>query len=225
MAQILTAIKGDRLLPGSSWPASGYLARVPRTPAAKTFGDSNSNTDVSATQCPKIAILLGCRSGKFGPKKDTESEKLGGNVDESYLYRTLVISVIYGFGGGDVTVTNVKSSVESGKSTLKIRSESGKLLTIGCRFPAKLTNFGTLEQLANRALTLLWILVFSAILASSGVSATVVAFGFGMCLQQQKVDMSDTIMAATPAPRGKRPLNDPGMTPGRPRHDPRTTTE
>ena len=28
-------------------------------------------------QCPKIAILLGCLSGKFEPQKDSESEKLG----------------------------------------------------------------------------------------------------------------------------------------------------
>ena len=48
------------------------------------------------------------------------------------------------FGGGVMTVTNAKSSAESEKFTLKIRSESGKLFTIGCHFPPKLTNFGIL---------------------------------------------------------------------------------
>ena len=43
-----------------------------------------------------------------------------------------------------MTVTNAKASAESEKFNLKIRSESGKLLTIGCHFPPKSTNFGTL---------------------------------------------------------------------------------
>ena len=43
-----------------------------------------------------------------------------------------------------MTVTNAKSSPESEKCTLKIRRESGKLFTIGCPFPPKSTNFGTL---------------------------------------------------------------------------------
>ena len=56
----------------------------------------------------------------------------------------MVISVSCGFVGGVITVTNAKSSSESEKFTLKIRSESGKLFTIGCHFPPKSTNFGTL---------------------------------------------------------------------------------
>ena len=55
----------------------------------------------------------------------------------------MVISVNYGFGGGVTTVTNAESSAESEKFTLKIRSESGKLFTIGCHFPPKSTNFET----------------------------------------------------------------------------------
>ena len=55
-----------------------------------------------------------------------------------------MISVNYAFGGGVITVTNAKSSAESEKFTLKIRSESGKLFTNGCHFPPKSTNFGTL---------------------------------------------------------------------------------
>ena len=39
----------------------------------------------------------------------------------------------------------VKTSVESGKFTFKVRSESGKLSTIGCHLPPKSTNFGTLR--------------------------------------------------------------------------------
>ena len=57
----------------------------------------------------------------------------------------MVISVSYGFDGGVMTVTNAKSSAESEKYILKIRSESGKLFTIGCHFPSKSTNFGTLR--------------------------------------------------------------------------------
>ena len=56
----------------------------------------------------------------------------------------MIISVSYGFVGGVITVTNAKSSAESEKLTLKISSESGKLFTIGCHFPLKSTNFGTL---------------------------------------------------------------------------------
>ena len=56
----------------------------------------------------------------------------------------MVMSVSYGFVGGVITVTNAKSSAESEKFTLKIRSESGTLFTIGCHFPPKSTNFGTL---------------------------------------------------------------------------------
>ena len=56
----------------------------------------------------------------------------------------MVISVNYGFGGG--VITNAKSSAESEKFTLKIRSESGKLFTNGCHFPPKSANFGTLQK-------------------------------------------------------------------------------
>ena len=69
--------------------------------------------------------------------------------DELDLHRRkLVISVNYGFGGGVLTVTNAESSDcdESAKFTLKIRSESGKLFTIGCHFPSKSSNFGTLVE-------------------------------------------------------------------------------
>ena len=43
-------------------------------------------------------------------------------------------------------LTNAKGSFESGKFTLKITCESGKLFTTGCRLPSKSTNFGTLRQ-------------------------------------------------------------------------------
>ena len=49
--------------------------------------------------------------------------------DEFDLCRKLVISVNYGFGGGVMSVTNAKSSAESEKFTLKIRSESGKKMS------------------------------------------------------------------------------------------------
>ena len=57
----------------------------------------------------------------------------------------MVISVNYGFGGGVMTVANAKSSPESEKFAMKIISESGILLTMGCHFPSKSTNFGTLD--------------------------------------------------------------------------------
>ena len=60
------------------------------------------------------------------------------------MQKTVVISVNYGFGGSIMTVTNAKSSAESEKFTLKIRSDSGKLFTIGCHFPPKSTNTGLL---------------------------------------------------------------------------------
>ena len=41
-------------------------------------------------------------------------------------------------------LTNAKGSFESGKFTLKITCESGKLFTTECRLPPKSTNFGTL---------------------------------------------------------------------------------
>ena len=44
--------------------------------------------------------------------------------------------------GGVMNVTNAKLSAESEKFTLKIRSESGKLFTIGRHFPPTSTNFG-----------------------------------------------------------------------------------
>ena len=50
-----------------------------------------------------------------------------------------------GGGGRSMVFTNIKASVESGKLILKIRSESGKLSTIGCHFPLKSTNFWTLQ--------------------------------------------------------------------------------
>ena len=61
------------------------------------------------------------------------------------MYKTVVISLNYGFVRGVMTVSIAKSSAESEKFTLKIRRESGKLFTIGCHFPPKLTNFGTLH--------------------------------------------------------------------------------
>ena len=54
-----------------------------------------------------------------------------------------MFSMNYGFDGSVMTVTNAKSSAESEKFTLKIRSERGKLFTIGYHFPPKSTNFGT----------------------------------------------------------------------------------
>ena len=44
-----------------------------------------------------------------------------------------------------MVIAYVKASAESGILILKITSESGKLFTIGCHFPSKSTNFGTLE--------------------------------------------------------------------------------
>ena len=54
----------------------------------------------------------------------------------------MVISVNYGFGGDGMAVTNAKSSDESEKLTMKIRSESGKLHYIrdGRHFQHKSTN-------------------------------------------------------------------------------------
>ena len=44
-----------------------------------------------------------------------------------------------------MAVTEFRSPAESGKFTLMSRSKSGKLSTIGCHFPPKATNFGTLS--------------------------------------------------------------------------------
>ena len=46
-------------------------------------------------------------------------------------------------------LTNAKGSFESGKFTLKITCESGKLFTTGCRLPPKSTNFGTLDPVSQ----------------------------------------------------------------------------
>ena len=43
-----------------------------------------------------------------------------------------------------MAVAYVKISVKSGKFTFEVRSESGKLSTIGCHLPPKSTHFGTL---------------------------------------------------------------------------------
>ena len=37
-------------------------------------------------QCPKIEIVLGCRSGKFGPQKDCESGTFGGKYVINWIY-------------------------------------------------------------------------------------------------------------------------------------------
>ena len=37
-------------------------------------------------QCSKIAILLGCQSGKFGPQKDGVSGKFGGKCGMNEIY-------------------------------------------------------------------------------------------------------------------------------------------
>ena len=49
-----------------------------------------------------------------------------------------------------VAVAYVEISVKSGKFTFEVRSESGKLSTIGCHLPPKSTHFGTLS-VANPA--------------------------------------------------------------------------
>ena len=46
-----------------------------RDPLSVSTPTSDRNT-TSCVQCPKIAILLGCLSGKFEPKKDSESGKM-----------------------------------------------------------------------------------------------------------------------------------------------------
>ena len=56
----------------------------------------------------------------------------------------MVISVVGIALTGVLAVTNFKASAESGKFTFKSRSESGKLSTVGCHFPPKATNVGTL---------------------------------------------------------------------------------
>ena len=78
------------------------------------------------------------------PKK-TRSGKFGGKYCINWIYIENSGDFSYVFGGGIITVTNAKSSDESEKFTLKIRSESGKLFTNGCHFAPKSTNFGTLH--------------------------------------------------------------------------------
>ena len=48
-----------------------------------------------------------------------------------------------------MVITHVKASVDSGKMIYKVRRESGKLSTIGCHFPPKSTNFGTMPRVGN----------------------------------------------------------------------------
>ena len=87
------------------------------------------------------------------------------------MYKTGVILVNYDFGGSVMTVSDAKSSAESGKFTLKIRSESEKLFTNGCHFPPKTTNFGTLRQKANvRTLQLKTILMRSSRVSNDTLS-------------------------------------------------------
>ena len=46
-------------------------------------------------------------------------------------------------------LTNVKGLFESGKFTLKMTCESGKLVTTGCHLPPKSTKFGILSMKIN----------------------------------------------------------------------------
>ena len=59
----------------------------------------------------------------------------------------------YSDGSGISANANAKAFVWSVKFTPKIRTESGKLSSIGCHFPPKLTNFGTLLLKNNLALS------------------------------------------------------------------------
>ena len=119
------------------------LTRYPSSTLLVTHDPSSPLTP--RPQCPKIAILLGCQSGKFGPLKDGASGKFGGNRGMNYIYveNCSDFSELW-LWCGVTTVTNAKSSTESEKFLLKIESESGILFTIGCHFPPELTNFGTL---------------------------------------------------------------------------------
>ena len=49
-------------------------------------GDTPVADDTGMGQCPKIAILLGCLSGKFGPQKGYESGKFGGKYGMNWIY-------------------------------------------------------------------------------------------------------------------------------------------
>ena len=55
----------------------------------------------------------------------------------------------YSDGSGIQANADAKAFVWSGKFTPKIRSESGKLSSVGCHFTPKLTNFGTLHHTPN----------------------------------------------------------------------------
>ena len=65
------------------------------------------------------------------------------------MRKTMLISKqvrYFGAGFGDIALISAEGLVEleSGKFTLKITSESGKLFTIGCHLPPKSAHFGTL---------------------------------------------------------------------------------
>ena len=89
---------------------------------------------------PKITIPLGCQSGKFKSQIDSKSGKFGAKC------RIWIWGYVENHGA------YVKISVKSGKSTFKVRSESGKLSTIGCHLPPKSTHFGTLVMACWRNL-------------------------------------------------------------------------
>ena len=81
-----------------------------------------------------------------------------GSVD-SLVIDSLILTFVrprlflcYDVGGRAMVITNVKASVQSGKLILKIKRESGNLSTIGCHFPLKSTNFGTLlDDICNNS--------------------------------------------------------------------------
>ena len=104
----------------------------------------------TSSQCPKITILFGCQCGKFQPKKIVRVENFGAKVGYEFCFcGKLRLPVCYSDGGGIMAVTNVKVCVWSVKFAAKIKRESGKLSTIGCHLPFKLTNFGTPQSASS----------------------------------------------------------------------------
>ena len=100
---------------------------------------------INFTSVSQNCNLAWVSSGKFEPQNDSESGKFGA---ELWIWIRLKWKLwcfqCYSFDGSAMAVTEFRASAESGKFTLKSRSESGKLSTIGCHFPPKATNFGTM---------------------------------------------------------------------------------
>ena len=96
-------------------------------------------------QCPKIAILLGCLSGKFRPEKDGESGKFEGKCGMNWLDLCRKLWwfqwTTYGLSGGVMTAINAKSPAESEKFSIGNEKWEWKSVRHSVSFPTQINQF------------------------------------------------------------------------------------